>query len=200
MAAFRGGQDVANLGLALFLIDFIIEPLIWGHTSEVFGRSNLVVDTLGLSNTFNLSAVQTSGILAVMISQLRSTFGSSPPEWGGLALLGIAVGIVTVIRLIRLNARHKGIEKGLDTERAGSGSGRPSSTGTWPTPTRSTQPVQSAGSGMIRDLLDVTFPMFTTKMYQDLGIRWTFSVPASLVLACAPFKMMCSRYGPRIRE
>ncbi|KAI3529008.1 major facilitator superfamily transporter [Colletotrichum abscissum] len=114
MAAFRGGQDVANLGLALFLIDFIIEPLIWGHTSEVYGRRILMIDTLGLSSNLNLSAAQASGILTVMISQLLSTFGSSPYL--------------------------------ADSP-------------------RSAQAVQSAGSGMIRDLLDVAFPMFTTKMY-----------------------------------
>ncbi|KAK7434453.1 MFS multidrug transporter [Colletotrichum acutatum] len=48
MAAFKGGQDVANLGPALFLIDFIIGPLIWGHTSELYGRRILMIDTLGL--------------------------------------------------------------------------------------------------------------------------------------------------------
>ncbi|KAM4055320.1 major facilitator superfamily protein [Hirsutella rhossiliensis] len=57
-----------------------------------------------------------------------------------------------------------------------------------------------AGSGIVRSLFGAAFPMFTTKMYEDLGIHWASSVPAFLSLACVPFPLLFHRYGARIRE
>ncbi|CAI6331492.1 unnamed protein product [Periconia digitata] len=43
-------------------------------------------------------------------------------------------------------------------------------------------------------------PLFTTPMYEKLGIHWGASVPAFLALACAPFPYLFYRYGERVRR
>ncbi|KAH6610383.1 MFS multidrug transporter [Trichoderma cornu-damae] len=56
-----------------------------------------------------------------------------------------------------------------------------------------------AASSVIRSLFGAAFPLFTTYMYQNLGIHWASSVPAFLALACVPFPTLFYIYGARIR-
>ncbi|KAJ5961201.1 uncharacterized protein N7479_008351 [Penicillium vulpinum] len=56
-----------------------------------------------------------------------------------------------------------------------------------------------AASSVIRSLFGAVFPLFTTYMYQDLGIHWASSIPAFLALACVPFPYLFYKYGASIR-
>lgn len=56
-----------------------------------------------------------------------------------------------------------------------------------------------AGSGVLRSLLASSFPLFTTYMYDSLGIHWASSIPAFLGLACMPFPFIFYKYGESIR-
>lgn len=57
-----------------------------------------------------------------------------------------------------------------------------------------------AANSVLRSLFGAAFPLFTTYMYQDLGIHWASSIPAFLAVACVPFPFLFYKYGPRIRK
>ncbi|KAK4174776.1 major facilitator superfamily domain-containing protein [Triangularia setosa] len=57
-----------------------------------------------------------------------------------------------------------------------------------------------AANSVLRSLFGAAFPLFTTYMYQDLGIHWASTVPAFLALACVPFPLLFWKYGERIRK
>ncbi|CAH0057677.1 unnamed protein product [Clonostachys solani] len=59
--------------------------------------------------------------------------------------------------------------------------------------------VMAANSG-IRSLIGAAFPLFTARMYENLGNQWASSIPAFLVLACLPFPFLFYKYGSRIRS
>ncbi|KAB8338767.1 hypothetical protein FH972_021712 [Carpinus fangiana] len=56
-----------------------------------------------------------------------------------------------------------------------------------------------AANSVIRSLFGAAFPLFTSYMYQNLGIHWASSIPAFLALACVPFPFLFYKYGPAIR-
>lgn len=56
-----------------------------------------------------------------------------------------------------------------------------------------------AANSVLRSLFGAIFPLFTTYMYEDLGIHWASSVPAFLALACVPFPFLFYKYGGAIR-
>jgi len=58
--------------------------------------------------------------------------------------------------------------------------------------------VLAAGS-MLRSGFGAGFPLFTTQMYDKLGIHWASSIPAFLTVACLPFPFVMYRYGAEIR-
>ncbi|KAJ5717601.1 hypothetical protein N7488_003247 [Penicillium malachiteum] len=57
-----------------------------------------------------------------------------------------------------------------------------------------------AANSIIRSCFGAGFPLFTTYMYNNLGIHWASCVPAFLSLACVPFPFIFYRYGPAIRR
>ncbi|KAF9891453.1 hypothetical protein FE257_003919 [Aspergillus nanangensis] len=57
-----------------------------------------------------------------------------------------------------------------------------------------------AANTVLRSLFGATFPLFTTYMYDSLGIHWASSVPAFIALACMPFPFLFYRYGKEIRK
>ncbi|RSL95242.1 hypothetical protein CDV31_013973 [Fusarium ambrosium] len=57
-----------------------------------------------------------------------------------------------------------------------------------------------AANTIIRSLFGAAFPLFTTQMYENLGIHWASSVPAFLALACLPFPILFYKYGESIRS
>lgn len=56
-----------------------------------------------------------------------------------------------------------------------------------------------AANSVLRSLFGATFPLFTTQMYNNLGIHWASSIPAFLALACVPFPFLFYKYGEKIR-
>ncbi|KAH6652634.1 major facilitator superfamily domain-containing protein [Truncatella angustata] len=57
-----------------------------------------------------------------------------------------------------------------------------------------------AANSVLRSLTGAAFPLFTTYMYNSLGIHWASSVPAFLALACVPFPFLFYIYGAAIPE
>ncbi|KAI9880870.1 MAG: MFS siderochrome iron transporter 1 [Pleopsidium flavum] len=57
-----------------------------------------------------------------------------------------------------------------------------------------------AANSVLRSLFGAAFPLFTTYMYNSLGIHWASSIPAFLALACVPFPFLFYKYGPAIRK
>lgn len=56
-----------------------------------------------------------------------------------------------------------------------------------------------AANSVLRSMFGAVFPLFTTYMYDGLGIHWASSVPGFLALACVPFPFLLYKYGPAIR-
>ncbi|RDW92645.1 hypothetical protein BP5796_02039 [Coleophoma crateriformis] len=56
-----------------------------------------------------------------------------------------------------------------------------------------------AANAVLRSLLGFAFPLFTTYMFENLGIHWASSIPAFLSLACVPFPFLFYKYGAAIR-
>ncbi|RAH66742.1 MFS transporter [Aspergillus aculeatinus CBS 121060] len=57
-----------------------------------------------------------------------------------------------------------------------------------------------AAATVLRSLCGAAFPLFTTAMYNGIGIHWASSVPAFLSLVCLPAPFLLSTYGGRIRQ
>ncbi|CAF1646956.1 unnamed protein product, partial [Adineta ricciae] len=53
---------------------------------------------------------------------------------------------------------------------------------------------------IIRYTFGAAFVLFTTQMYDKLGIHWATSIIAFLTLICAPFPFLFYKYGARIRK
>jgi MFS family permease len=56
-----------------------------------------------------------------------------------------------------------------------------------------------AANAVLRSVFGAAFPLFTTQMYDNLGIHWASSIPAFLALACVPFPFLFYKYGGAIR-
>ncbi|RXK35538.1 multiple drug resistance protein [Tremella mesenterica] len=56
-----------------------------------------------------------------------------------------------------------------------------------------------AANSVIRSLFGAAFPLFTTYMYENLGVHWAAALPGFLALACIPFTVIFYRYGASIR-
>jgi len=56
-----------------------------------------------------------------------------------------------------------------------------------------------AANSVLRSSFGAAFPLFTTYMYQNLGIHWASTIPAFLALACVPFPFLFYKYGKTIR-
>ena len=57
-----------------------------------------------------------------------------------------------------------------------------------------------AANSVMRSLFGAAFPLFTSYMYNNLGIHWASSIPAFLALACVPFPFLFYKYGASIRK
>lgn len=56
-----------------------------------------------------------------------------------------------------------------------------------------------AANSVLRSLFGAAFPLFTQKMYDNLGVSWASSIPAFLAVACVPFPFLFYKYGAQIR-
>lgn len=87
MAEFDSSEIVVTLGLALFLVGYIIGPLLWGPLSELYGRRYLMIGTLALLTAFNAGTAGANNIATLLACRfLGSIFGSSPMTNAGGAV------------------------------------------------------------------------------------------------------------------
>ncbi|CAK3954354.1 MFS general substrate transporter [Lecanosticta acicola] len=56
-----------------------------------------------------------------------------------------------------------------------------------------------AANSVLRSVFGAVFPLFTTQMYDGLGIHWATMIPGFLALICVPFPFLFYKYGPAIR-
>ncbi|KAJ5797319.1 Major facilitator superfamily multidrug transporter mdrA [Penicillium pulvis] len=57
-----------------------------------------------------------------------------------------------------------------------------------------------AANSLLRSMFGFAFPLFTTYMFENLGIHWASCVPAFLALACVPFPFILYKKGLSIRK
>ncbi|KAJ5730681.1 uncharacterized protein N7483_005189 [Penicillium malachiteum] len=57
-----------------------------------------------------------------------------------------------------------------------------------------------AANSLLRSLFGFAFPLFTTYMFENLGIHWASCIPAFLALACVPFPFILYKKGLTIRK
>ncbi|KAI0160640.1 MFS transporter [Xylariaceae sp. FL1272] len=56
-----------------------------------------------------------------------------------------------------------------------------------------------SAAAILRALIGAAFPLFTTQLFNNLGIHWASSIPGFLTLACLPFPFVMYKYGPALR-
>ncbi|KAJ6094075.1 hypothetical protein N7467_002920 [Penicillium canescens] len=79
MADFGIGQELATLGVSLFVLGFAIGPLLWAPLSELFGRQILFVTTYAALTAFNAGAAGAQNSWTLIILRFfAGSFGSSP--------------------------------------------------------------------------------------------------------------------------
>lgn len=57
-----------------------------------------------------------------------------------------------------------------------------------------------AGSAVLRAVFAAIFPLFTTNMYDHLGLHWASSLPGFLALGWVPFPFVLYKFGHLIRK
>ncbi|KAK0387064.1 hypothetical protein NLU13_5377 [Sarocladium strictum] len=76
---FKISQELATLGVSLFVLGFAVGPLLWAPLSEVFGRQILFVITYGGLTAFNAGAAGSKGPATLLVTRfLAGSLGSSP--------------------------------------------------------------------------------------------------------------------------
>ena len=79
LATFHISDEVATLGVSLFVLGFAIGPLLWAPMSEVYGRQVLFFGTYGALTAFNAGAAGSQNIQTLLILRFfAGAFGSSP--------------------------------------------------------------------------------------------------------------------------
>lgn len=76
---FHISQEVATLGISLFVLGFAVGPLLWAPFSELYGRQLLFTGTYMMLTAFNAGAAgANSAATLIVLRFLAGTFGSSP--------------------------------------------------------------------------------------------------------------------------
>jgi hypothetical protein len=78
-AEFGIGQEVATLGVSLFVLGFAIGPLLWAPLSEMFGRQIIFFFTYMALTAFNCGCAGATNAWTLIILRFwAGAFGSSP--------------------------------------------------------------------------------------------------------------------------
>ncbi|KAI2636308.1 polyamine transporter 1 [Hypomontagnella submonticulosa] len=76
---FKCSEEIAILGISLFVLGFAIGPLVWAPLSETYGRQILFFFTYVSLTAFNAGAAGSQNIWTLIILRFfAGTFGSSP--------------------------------------------------------------------------------------------------------------------------
>jgi multidrug resistance protein len=79
IAEFGCSQEVATLGVSLFVLGFAIGPLLWAPLSELYGRQLLFIVTYAILTAFNAGAAGSNSIATLIVLRFfAGTFGASP--------------------------------------------------------------------------------------------------------------------------
>ena len=79
LKTFNIGEEVATLGISLFVLGFAIGPLLWAPMSELYGRQILFFGTYAMLTAFNAGAAGAQNIQTLLILRFfAGAFGSSP--------------------------------------------------------------------------------------------------------------------------
>ncbi|KIX99524.1 uncharacterized protein Z520_05100 [Fonsecaea multimorphosa CBS 102226] len=77
--AFGCSQEVATLGVSLFVLGFAIGPLLWAPLSELYGRQVLFFGTYAVLTAFNAGAAGANSVAGLIVMRFfAGTFGASP--------------------------------------------------------------------------------------------------------------------------
>lgn len=78
MQHFDVSEEVAMLGLSLYVLGFALGPLIWAPLSEVYGRQSIFVISFAAYTAFSVAAACAPNITALLVLRFfASAFGSS---------------------------------------------------------------------------------------------------------------------------
>ncbi|KAF5639070.1 hypothetical protein F52700_4239 [Fusarium sp. NRRL 52700] len=84
---FHISQEVATLGVSLFVLGFALGPLLWAPLSEIFGRQVLFIGTYAGLTIFNAACAGAPNAASLLIFRfLAGAFGSSPLTNAGGAI------------------------------------------------------------------------------------------------------------------
>lgn len=76
---FDTSEEVATLGISLFVCGFAIGPLLFAPLSELYGRQIVLLVTYGLLTAFNAAAAGSKNVQTLVILRFfAGAFGSSP--------------------------------------------------------------------------------------------------------------------------
>ncbi|OCK82622.1 MFS general substrate transporter [Lepidopterella palustris CBS 459.81] len=102
MFEFNSSQEVATLGLSLFVLGFALGPLLWAPLSELYGRQVVFIATFTAFVAFNAGCAGSQNMATVLICRFfAGSFGSSP--------LTNAGGVVADL----FNAKERGLAMGM---------------------------------------------------------------------------------------
>ncbi|CAH0053558.1 unnamed protein product [Clonostachys solani] len=78
IGSFHVSQEVATLGVSIFVLGFAVGPLIWAPLSELYGRRNIFIITFMVLTVFNVGATCAMNIQTLLTLRFfASAFGSS---------------------------------------------------------------------------------------------------------------------------
>ncbi|KAG0644967.1 Major facilitator superfamily multidrug transporter mdrA [Hyphodiscus hymeniophilus] len=81
---FEVSEEVATLGLSLFVLGFALGPLIWGPLSELYGRRSIYAISFMAYTAFSVAAPCSPNIQSLLVFRFfASAFGSSAMTNGG---------------------------------------------------------------------------------------------------------------------
>ncbi|KAF5250810.1 hypothetical protein FANTH_4082 [Fusarium anthophilum] len=84
---FHISQEVATLGVSLFVLGFALGPLLWAPLSEIFGRQLLFIGTYAGLTIFHAACAGAPNAASLLIFRfLAGSFGSSPLTNAGGAI------------------------------------------------------------------------------------------------------------------
>ncbi len=76
---FQIGQEVATLGVSLFVVGFAVGPLLWAPLGELFGRQVVFIGTYAALTAFNAGCAGAQNPWTLIILRFfAGAFGSSP--------------------------------------------------------------------------------------------------------------------------
>ncbi|KAJ3542439.1 hypothetical protein NM208_g4099 [Fusarium decemcellulare] len=79
IGAFDASQEVATLGVSLYVLGFAVGPLLWAPLSELYGRQTIFLVSYTALVAFNVGAACAQTLTALLVLRFfAGAFGSSP--------------------------------------------------------------------------------------------------------------------------